>query len=203
MPPAGFSIEWAVLPDSQRERQRSLQRRSLVLALLLAGTGLGAYWWSVRPQGSAPFTYLHGHLNAPPSDGQVVFRLNGVNGARSFTLAQLEALPAVRYRATQPQLKRSFTYTGVPLRDLAALAGLDGQNLRVSGNDQFAATVQASDYQTYPVMLAYLADDQPMTAVQKGPLQVVFPNDEHPDRFPTLNYGSQWVWFAAGLGAAP
>ena len=152
-----------------------------------------------------PFPYLHGALTMPaarPGDA-VLFTLQGAGTSRGFTLAQLQALPAVGYEAVQPQLARRHRYLGVPLRDLAALAGLSGQHLRVLGSDDFGATIRADDYLTYPVMLAYSADAQPISPAQKGPLLVVFPNVQAPNRFPTRVYGSAWVWFAESLGRAP
>jgi len=172
---------------------------ALLATLTVVLAAVGAALWSARPSAPAPFVYLHGQLSAPErGTDEVVFRMSG---GHSFTLAQLRALPAVQYRATQPQLKRSTMYTGVPLRDLSKLAGLAGRSLRVEADDQFGATIAPQDYQDYPVMLAYLADGRPMTATQKGPLQVVFPNEQYPQRF--SNNGSQWVWFASGLNAAP
>ena len=204
-----------MFPDSTPAPQRSPKRLRPV-ALWLPVIGAAAVTALViglvvgRPAGTVPFPYLHGALAGPATpvagrSGQVsadvVFRLNGARGQQTFTLAQLQALPAAQYRATQPQLKRSFVYTGVPLRDLARLSGLSGQDLRVLADDQFGATIAAADYERFPVMLAYLADAQPITAAQKGPLEVVFPNEQEPARF--QNSGSQWVWFAASLEAAP
>lgn len=192
-----------MFPDNRVRTGFSLVWLRLVLFLVLLGilAGLGLWWKSAR---AAPdeFVYLHGPLTSPDfSSAQIVFRLSSPHGQRAFSLAKLEALPAVQYKATQPQLKRSFVYTGVPLRDLARLAGLSGQNLRVMADDEFGATIRASDYGPFPVMLAYLADGHLITSAQKGPLEVVFPNAQYPARFQT--YGSQWVWFATSLGAAP
>ncbi|WP_407541237.1 hypothetical protein Q0M94_07610 [Deinococcus radiomollis] len=203
-----------MFPDSTPALQRSPRRLRPALWLSVVGaaavTGLIAGLVFGRPAETVPFPYMHGALSAPatsapgragPVLAEVVFRLIGSRGQQTFTLAQLQALPAVQYRATQPQLKRSFVYTGVPLRDLARLAGLSGQNLRVLADDQFGATIQAADYDRFPLMLAYLADGRPITAAQKGPLEVVFPNEQERTRF--QNFGSQWVWFATALEAAP
>ncbi|WP_407569311.1 hypothetical protein [Deinococcus altitudinis] len=207
-------------------RSPSRLRLALLALLLLVGVGT-ALWWSDRPVPAEDFSYIHGALAPAPaaepsgsdhigdaptgenqaggaqagSDPDVVFELRGPAGRRRFTSAQLQALPAVQYRATQPQLKRIFLYTGVPLRDLARLAGLDGRPLRIGADDQFGATIEPEDYQAFPVMLAYLADGQPITTAQKGPLEVVFPNEQSQKRF--HGNGSRWVWFATTLTVAP
>lgn len=177
---------------------------ALLLALVAGGAGAVLWWRGSMPPAPPAFSYLHGALPTPPgAQDAVVFELTGPGGRRTLTLAQLRALPAVQYRATQPQLKQSFVYTGVPLRDLAALAGLSGRDVRVGSDDQFAATLHAADYQRYPLMLAYAADNQPISVAHKGPLEIVFPNEQHPGAFRQPGYGSQWVWYASTLAAAP
>ncbi|MGY2893368.1 molybdopterin-dependent oxidoreductase [Deinococcus sp. UYEF24] len=205
-------------PPSNRRSPNRL-RLALLALLLLVGVG-AALWWNGRPAPPEDFTYVHGSLapvpaaepggtdgnsgdpaNQAESDQDTVFELRGPVGRRRFTAAQLQALPAVQYRATQPQLRQSVLYTGVPLRDLARLAGLDGRPLRIEADDQFGATIEPEDYQAFPVMLAYLADGQPITTAQKGPFEVVFPNEQHQKRF--QGNGSRWVWFATTLTVAP
>ncbi|WP_189093375.1 molybdopterin-dependent oxidoreductase [Deinococcus ruber] len=152
-----------------------------------------------------PFSYLHATLPLPatrPGEA-VVFTLHTPKGERGFTLRQLQSLPAVSYPALQPQVAQQHTYQGVPLRDLAELTGVSGQDVRVMGSDDFGATIHAADYMKYPVMVAYSAEGQLLTPAQKGPLLVVFPDVQAPQRFPAKTYGSQWVWFAESLSRAP
>jgi hypothetical protein len=195
-----------VSPEFSGSRRRDLTRlRAVLLPFVLVAAAVGAaLWWTGRQASAPDFVYLHSELPTPPAaQDEVVFRLSGPAGQLKFTLAQLRALPAVQYAAVQPQLKQKFVYTGVPLRDLAALAGLAGQNLRVGSDDQFAATLNASDYQRYPLMLAYAENGQPISVADKGPLEVVFPNVQYPRLFKQTGYGSKWVWYASSLAAAP
>lgn len=167
----------------------------------------------------SPFTYLHGESPRPAArpdervlfqvDSQVDSQLNGRPGGppdgaarpQTFTLRQLQALPAVRYATYQPQLKREATYEGVPLRDLAALGGFAGRDVRVYASNGFVATIRAHDYLHEPVMLAYRMNGQAIPVLQKGPLTVVLPR--RPARFFTPAYGAAWVWFAVRLGPVP
>ncbi|MGM9320428.1 molybdopterin-dependent oxidoreductase [Deinococcus aquaticus] len=111
----------------------------------------------------------------------------------NLTLSQLRAMPAVRYTTAHMQLKKTITYEGVTLRDLAARGGFAGKDLRLSAANGFASTIRADDYMNWPVMLAYQADGAPIPVLQKGPLTVVLP--QTPDRFHTADYSSAWVWF--------
>jgi hypothetical protein len=190
--------------SSPRRRDQTRLRVAVLSLVLVAGAVGAAQWWTGRQASAPDFAYLHGALPSPPAgQDEVVFQLSGPGGQLKLTLAQLRALPAVQYAAVQPQLRRNIVYTGVPLRDLAALVGLSGQNLRVGSDDQFAATLNARDYQRYPLMLAYAENGQPISVADKGPLEVVFPNVQYPKLFKQTGYGSQWVWYASTLTAAP
>lgn len=145
----------------------------------------------------AAYSEVHAALPAvPASRGEkVLLNVKTPTGERTFTLSQLEALRAVEYRVRQPQLKKAYTYRGVLLSDLARETGLAGRDLRFDAINDYGATVQASDYMKYPVLLAYLADGQPISIAAKGPLTVVFPTRAYPNRFPDFEYGPQWVWY--------
>lgn len=77
-------------------------------------------------------------------------------------------MPAVRYTTAHMQLKKTITYEGVTLRDLAARGGFAGKDLRLSAANGFASTIRADDYMNWPVMLAYQADGAPIPSCKKG-----------------------------------
>lgn len=118
----------------------------------------------------------------------------------TLTYSQLLALPTLRYKATQLQLGRAFTYDGVPLRDLAELGGFVGKDLRIYASNGFVVTIPASEYLQNAIMLAHTANGQPISVLQKGPLEVVLPPEQ---RFVAKEYGSYWVWFVARIAPAP
>lgn len=178
---------------------------ALVAAALAYAAWSGAAW-SGQLAGPVDFGYQSTSRSVPPAVAGEPVALS-VQGKRllKLTQAQLRALPRVSYRAVQPQMKREFTYTGVPLRDLAELAGLSGQDLRVTASDLFGFTIRASDYMNYPMMVAYLADGRPLTPEQKGPLLLTLPNLTYQRHFSdaAASYGSQWVWYVTRIVAAP
>lgn len=89
----------------------------------------------------------------------------------------------------------------MPLRNLAALGGFSGRDLRVYASNGFVTTLRASDYMAAPIMLAHTANGKRIPVLEKGPLTVVLPND--PARFPARLYGAAWVWFAERVTPAP
>lgn len=163
---------------------------SVLLLLGLAQPGQGA------PASWPTFTYAHGPRPAPPrAPGEAtLLELAGPAGPIRLTLKQLQALPAVRYATLHRQLQRTFTYQGVTLRDLAVRGGFAGRDLRVYASNGYFTTVLARDYMNDPIMLAYSADNRPISPEAKGPLTVVLP--PQPARYHSAAYSAAWVWFA-------
>ncbi|MFC4639021.1 hypothetical protein [Deinococcus hohokamensis] len=153
------------------------------------------------PLGGYPYLRAAQARPAAPPGAQALLVVE--NGARRqpYTLAQLQALPAMRYETFHPQLQRSFVYEGVPLRDLAAASGLLGRDLRVYATNGYLTTIRARDYQDEAVMLAYRAGGKAIPVLQKGPLTIVLPPDER--RFPAREYGYAWVWYVDRITPAP
>jgi len=200
------TLNSGVFPDNHGPTTRRSRPLPLLIAAAVAASAIGgALWWKGQTPATPEFQYLHGQLTAPaPATGEeTAFEITGPSGTQRFTMAQLRAMPAVRYTATQPQLKRTFEYTGVPLRDLADRAGLNGQDLRIGADDQFSATVPASMYMEAPVMLAYEEDGHGISVLDKGPLTVVLPNSSESAKKKYLRSGDKWVWFATFMHAAP
>lgn len=148
------------------------------------------------PAPLAGYRYLRAAGPRPPaaSSHRVLLTVETRAGKKqTYTLAQLKALPAMRYSTFHPQLRQHFTYEGVPLRDLAATAGFVGRDLRVYAENGYVTTIAAGDYQKEAVMLAYAANGKAIPVLQKGPLTVVMPPDEK--RFPAQEYDYAWVWY--------
>ena len=151
-----------------------------------------------------PFRYLRfgkAALPAPKPGERVMLTLESPGHSLKLTRGQLLALPTMRYTTEQPQLHRTFTYEGVPLRDLARLGGFVGKDLRVYASNGFMTVIRASDYLSTPMMLAYVAGGKPISVLNKGPLTVVLPPDA--TQFPARLYSRYWVWYAVKISPAP
>ncbi|WP_371809960.1 molybdopterin-dependent oxidoreductase [Deinococcus sp. JMULE3] len=165
----------------------------VALSALLLSPAAAQTWGA--PATWKPFTYARAAQPTPAraSGERIMLELDGTAGTLNLTLRQLQAMPAVRYATEHRQLKQTFTYQGVTLRDLAARGGFAGKDLRVYASNGYFTTIKASDYMNDPLMLAYSADGKAITAQFKGPLTVVLPPQI--DRYRALEYGAAWVWY--------
>lgn len=148
------------------------------------------------PAPLAGYRYLRAAGPRPQADAthRVLLTVESQDGkTQTYTMAQLKALPAMRYTTFHPQLRQRFTYEGVPLRDLATAGGFVGRDLRIYAKNGYVTTITARDYQKEAVMLAYAANGKAISVLQKGPLTVVMPPDEK--RFPAREYDYAWVWW--------
>lgn len=148
------------------------------------------------PPALAGYRYLRAAGPRPSGDPaqRVLLTVETRTGKKqTYTLAQLRALPAMRYSTFHPQLRQRFTYEGVPLRDLAVAGGFVGQDLRVYAENGYVTTIRARDYHNEAMLLAYQANGKAIPVLHKGPLTVVMPPDEK--RFPAREYGYAWVWW--------
>ncbi|UBV43263.1 hypothetical protein LAJ19_03330 [Deinococcus taeanensis] len=168
-----------------------LQRLALSSGLL----GLTAPAAASNPATWPAFSYVRAAQLTPKArpGERPALTIDATGGPLRLTLSQLQAMPAVRYMTEHRQLKKTYTYEGVPLRDLAARGGFAGKDLRVYASNGFFTTIKASDYMTLPIMLAYKADGAAIPVLQKGPLTVVLPKG--PARLQGPEYSSAWVWF--------
>lgn len=173
---------------------------TLTLGLAALGAVLPGGWGQAA--GTA-FHYLRTARPIPASQPgeRPLLRLEGKAQTLTLTRTQLLALPTVRYATRHAQLGRTFTYEGVPLRDLARLGGFAGQDMRLHASNGYVTTIAARDYAAAPIMLAHTANGRPIPILDKGPLTVVLPQDER--RFPRRQYGSAWVWFVERVTPAP
>ncbi len=170
---------------------------------LVSSLALGAPSTGKTATKFTPFPYIRmGQPRPAAQPGErVLLTLEGPGRAQTLTRTQLLALPTVRYATRHAQLHRTFTYEGVPLRDLAVLGGFAGRDMRVYARNGFVTTIRAKDYMEEPILLAHTANGRPIPVLEKGPLTVVLPPD--PQRFPERLYGAAWVWFVERIAPAP
>ena len=173
---------------------------ALALGPAVVGSLLPGGWGQAA---STSFTYLRTARPIPAAKPgeRPLLRLEGKAQTLTLTRSQLLALPTVRYATRHAQLQRTFSYEGVPLRDLAALGGFAGRDMRLYASNGYVTTIRARDYLAAPIMLAHSAGGRPIPVLEKGPLTVVLPPD--PQRFPARLYGSAWVWFVERITAVP
>lgn len=127
-------------------------------------------------------------------DDRPVLVVESSAGARSFSLAQLEALGLYRVSTSTFWPGDEGVFEGPLLADVLKAAGLaDVAEIRVSALDGFTQIVPHEDWARWPVMLATRKQGQPMTTRNKGPIRIVYPRDMDP-QLADARYRLRWVW---------
>lgn len=131
----------------------------------------------------------------PYPQDRVALVLHLRNGdSRTFTLQQLQRLPqsSISQRGPQGTEQR---WTGVSLGTLLdhAFGGRLGRTLRVEALNQYSVVIPTEDIQRYQPLVAYLQDGQFMSIRDYGPLQLLYPFDDHPELHQQAFY-NRAVW---------
>jgi len=127
-------------------------------------------------------------------DDRAVLVVQTGAGARSFSLAQLEALGLYRVSTSTFWPGDEGVFEGPLLADVLKAAGLDdAAEVRVSALDGFTQQIAREDWTRWPVMLATRKKGQPMTTRNKGPIRIVYPRDMDP-QLADARYRLRWVW---------
>lgn len=98
----------------------------------------------------------------------------------SFTMEDLQALPAVSFETETIWFTGSQHFTGVPLAALMQQVGVTDGVLEVSGSDDFTRQISMSAAAESGAIVAYERNGAPMTVRRKGPLRIVYPYDDFP-----------------------
>ena len=136
-------------------------------------------------------------LDAPT--GKVILTISGSlaqandNGAASFDLALLQALPQHSFSTKTPWYAQPRKFSGVLLRDLLAAVGAPGGTLKAIALNDYRVEIPIDDLARHGAMLAYLLDDKPMSVREKGPLVIIYPFDDKPELRTAVHY-SRAIW---------
>lgn len=135
----------------------------------------------------------------PPPAGTPILEVTGriavTNGdARArFDLAMLEALGVSRIRTTTAWTNGQQDFEGVPLKVLLERVGAFGDHIEAVALNDYKVEIPVSDFSRWPVILAWRQNGQLMRVRDKGPLWIVYPQDD----FPALNskdVQAKWAW---------
>lgn len=136
-------------------------------------------------------------LDAPK--GPVLLSVTGAlsrpndNGAASFDMALLAALPQHSFSTTTPWYPQPRKFTGVLVRDLLDAVGSKASVARAVALNDYRADIPADELVNNGALIAYLLDDRPMLVREKGPLVIIFPFSDRPELRTAVHY-SRAVW---------
>lgn len=172
-------------PAPRRLISRCSGRRQLLRQALAGAAG-----WAGLTARSAPL---------PRPRGRVVLSVVGQVGLPNagdradFDMAMLEALPVHSFSSDTPWFKGPRRFSGPLLREVLAVAGAHGQQLRVVALNRYKVDIPFDDALRFDMLLATRLDGQPMAVRDKGPLFIVYPFDQSPTLRSERYYGrSAW-----------
>ena len=136
-------------------------------------------------------------LDAPK--GKVILSISGniqfknAGDRADFDMEMLAALPQHSFTTSTPWYKETKKFTGPLLRDVLAAAGAQGTTIKAVALNDFKVEIPVADTRRFPMILARLLDDQPMSIREKGPLFIVYPFDTKTE-LQSARYYSQSPW---------
>lgn len=150
-------------------------------------------------------------LALDPPKGPVILTIGGAiattngdaDGRRVARIDRemLNALPQRSFRTATPWHAGTPEFRGPTLRDVLAMVGARGRELRVVAINDYASTVPVADAE-FDVVLATSIDGAPIPVREKGPLFIVYNFDGQP-RLRTEQYFSRSVWQVRSIDVVP
>jgi len=159
-----------------------LLMRSLVIACLALLTIAGEARAQLASPADRPILRL---------DGNIQVRNDG--NAAAFDLKMLQAAGVTKLATSTPWTDGKPEFEGILMRDLLKLVGAKGTTVTAIALNDYKVTIPASDFEKYPVLLAYRMNGELLKVREKGPLWIIYPRDQYKelDNKPTQG---KWVW---------
>jgi hypothetical protein len=110
-----------------------------------------------------------------------------------FDLAQLEQLGVAKMQTTTAWTEGVSTFEGVLVRDVLAAVGAKGDTVTAVALNDYKIDIPIADFAKYPVILAFRMNGQELRIRDKGPLWIVYPQDDHPE-LKTKQTQAKWLW---------
>lgn len=136
----------------------------------------------------------------PPPEDEVVLEVRGniskVNhdDAALFSMAMLRGLGVVAYSSSSPWIVGRAHFKGVLLRDvLYSVGAREGDSIHARALDDYAVVIPWSDVVNYDVLLAYEMNGVTLSRRDKGPLWIVYPQDDLSD-IVAAEVADRWIW---------
>lgn len=174
---------------------------ALVLAVAMAGCG-GPGTQNVTP----PASSVTGRPSPVPTpSGKPVLTITGAVTNRNegstvaFDLSALDAMATVTADIYEPFVKKKIKFTGVPMVNVLARAGISptATKVQLHALDDYKVELMVSDLADPDILLATKADDARIPVANGGPIRLVFPADSAVGKNKDI-----WIWSIDSLAVA-
>jgi hypothetical protein len=168
---------------------------ALVLAVAMAGCG-GQDTRNAAPAGRASSTAAP-PAPVPTPSGKPVLTITGAvtnhndGSAVAFDLSTLEAMATATTNIYEPFVKKDLKFTGIPMGDLFARAGITpaATKVQLHALDDYKVDLKVSDIADPDILLAVKADGAWIPVDSGGPIRLVFPADSAVGKNKDV-----WIW---------
>src|SRR5258708_2760784 len=110
-----------------------------------------------------------------------------------FDLAMLEGLGVTKTQTSTPWTDGRPVFEGVLMRVLLDNVGAKGTTVTAVALNDYKVDIPIADFAQYPIILAYKMDGQELKVRDKGPLWIIYPQDDFPD-LKNKQTQAKWVW---------
>ncbi len=84
-------------------------------------------------------------------------------------------------------------FEGPLVRDVLDAVGASGDSIVAVALNDYKFTIPIADFRRYPVILALKMDGAYMSVREKGPIWIVYPQDQFPE-LDTATTKNKWIW---------
>lgn len=161
--------------------RRAMGRIAVLLALFALAPATASAQTLPAPAG-APILEITGRISVTNGDAKA-----------RFDLAMLESLGVSRIRTSTAWTNGQQNFEGVSLKTLLERVGAFGTQIEAIALNDYKVEIPVSDFSRWPAILAYRHNGELMRVRDKGPLWIVYPQDD----FPALNtkeMQGRWAW---------
>jgi hypothetical protein len=130
--------------------------------------------------------------------GKIGRTTNTTHTIYHFNEAQLLSLTTHSISTTTPWTKKSI-FTGPSLADILKITGAHGKTIELHALDDYTVAIPASDADRYDVILAYSMNGKRLQISDFGPLFLIYPRDQYPDKLSTAGTAAKSVWQVKAL----
>jgi len=111
----------------------------------------------------------------------------------AFDLALLESIGIAKTKTSTAWTEGTPEFEGVMLKTLLERLGASGDAVIAVALNDYKVEIPIADFQRYPVILAYRMNGELLKVREKGPLWIIYPQDDFP-ALKNKETQSKWVW---------
>jgi hypothetical protein len=154
-----------------------------MVAAAVALLGLGAAAETLPRPAGKPILEISGRIEATNTPGNTAV----------FDREMLESLGVTRVQTSTPWTDGRPVFEGVLMRELLKRVGATGENVTVIALNNYKVTLPVADFEQYPIILAYKMDGHVLKVRDKGPLWIIYPQDEFAE-LRDKSVHRKWIW---------